>query len=296
MLTHHISSIVSFLLLRSCDSFVPASLAGRKGISLFSQSDSESAPSPSPFEPNSHDELMYVLGINLARQIGDINPLVDNKSELSIVAQGLLDVVTGKLSEEEQAMILKTRGKDLSTMITSRAEKLRKNMEETGASLLDEMGATEGATTLASGVVVHPLEAGPEGFGSGMRPTTASSVQIHYHGTLSDGTTFDSSLDGEPAKFALNQVIPGLKEALQKMHEGETAMIGIAPNMGYANEGSPDGRIPGGATLFFKVVLIKVLTAGIGGGPTLLGADGTPMKGGESSGSNFLLGPDGKPL
>jgi len=163
------------------------------------------------------------------------------------------------------------------------------------------MSETPDTVTLPSGVVVHPLEPGPEGFGHGTRPSVASTVKVHYHGTLSDGTVFDSSLGKEPVTFALGQVIPGWKEALQKIHEGETAMIGIPPEMGYGMEGTPDGRIPGGATLFFKVHLLEVLTAGIGGEPTLLGSDGKRIKkaaagGQHERGRATILGPDGKPF
>merc|ERR1712106_138364 len=129
-------------------------------------------------------------------------------------------------------------------------------------------------------------------FGEGTRPTVASSVKVHYHGTLPDGSTFDTTAGGDPASFALAQVIPGWKEGLQKICEGETVMFGIPPEAGYGDEGSPDGRVPGGATLFFKVQLIEVLSAGIGGAPKLLGADGMPMN---NSGSSALLGVDGKP-
>jgi len=99
--------------------------------------------------------------------------------------------------------------------------------------MLEEMKQMEGAFTLSSGVVVHCLEPGPEGFGHGVRPTAASSVKVHYHGTLPDGTIFDSSLGGEPVTIALGQVIPGWKEGLLKMHEGETAMLGIPPDAAY---------------------------------------------------------------
>ena len=77
-----------------------------------------------------------------------------------------------------------------------------------------------------------------------------------------------------------------------KMHEGETAMLGIPPEQAYGADGTPDGRIPGGSTLFFKIQLLEVMSAGIGGGPTLLGADGQKLK--KESGG--LLGADGKPL
>jgi FKBP-type peptidyl-prolyl cis-trans isomerase len=148
-------------------------------------------------------------------------------------------------------------------------------LEEAGRAMLQQMSETEGVYILDSGVILHPLEA-EDGFGTGARPTAASSVKVHYHGTLPDGTVFYSSLGREPVTFALAQVIPGWKDALLNMHEGETAMIGIPAEMAYSDMGSPDGRIPGGAVLFFKVQLLEVLSAGIGGQAQLLGPDGNP--------------------
>jgi hypothetical protein len=79
-----------------------------------------------------------------------------------------------------------------------------------------------------------------------------------------------------------------------KMHEGETAMLGIPPEQGYGAEGTPDGRIPGGSTLIFKIQLLEVLSAGIGGGPKIVGADGRALK--KRDDGPGLLGADGKPL
>jgi FKBP-type peptidyl-prolyl cis-trans isomerase len=101
--------------------------------------------------------------------------------------------------------------------------------------MLNQMKEVEGTTVLESGVVLHLLEPGPEGPGRGVRPTAASTVKVHYQGTLPDGTVFDSSLGGEPVNIALGQVIPGWKEGLLKMHEGETVMIGIPPNAAYGD-------------------------------------------------------------
>jgi len=244
---------------------------------------------------------MYALGVNLARQLGDIKPLVNSGEELTLVAKGLLDAVVGRLSEEGQIILLRERTADLNAMITERANKIRESIEAAGLQMLQTMSATEGVRTFDSGVCLHVLENGPEGPGAGIRPTAASTIQIHYHGTLPDGTIFDSTLPGamggdpeaeKPVNIAVGAVVPGWKEALQKMHEGETAMIGIPNELAYGVEGSPDGRIPGGAAIFFKVQLLKVLSAGVGGGPTLLGADGTKLK----KDGGGLLGADGNPL
>jgi len=180
------------------------------------------------------------------------------------------------------------------------SNQIKETLEKAGREMLEEMAKTEGAVTLPSGVVLHVLEHGPDGPGRGTRPTKASTVKIHYHGTLADGTVFDSTLvgGGEPVKFPLAGVIPGWRDGVLKMHEGETAMLGIPPEQGYGEAGTPDGTIPGGSTLFFKIQLLEVLSAGIGGGPTLLGADGKKMekKTSSSGGGGGLLGADGNPL
>lgn len=77
------------------------------------------------------------------------------------------------------------------------------------------------------------------------------------------------------------------------MHEGETAMLGIPPEQAYGQEGTPEGRIPGGSTLFFKVQLLEVMSAGVGGSG-LVGADGQTLS--KKKDSSGLLGADGKPL
>jgi hypothetical protein len=72
-------------------------------------------------ETGSHDELMYALGVNLARQLGDIRPLVETGEELAQVAKGLLDTVVGRLNEDGQRLLLAQRGKELDGLIAKRA-------------------------------------------------------------------------------------------------------------------------------------------------------------------------------
>lgn len=172
--------------------------------------------------PNgSQEELLYALGVNLARQLGDVRPLVESGDELAQLAQGVLDTLIGRLSEAGQADLLTRRGEDLKELVGRRAQKIQEGMAEAGRNMMQEMAKTEGATTLPSGVILHVLESSE----STVKATKASSVKIHYHGTLADGTVFDSTLGGEPVVLPLAGVIPGWREAVLKINEGETAMV-----------------------------------------------------------------------
>ena len=100
--------------------------------------------------------------------------------------------------------------------------------------------------------------------GSGKSPKATDNVTVHYVGTLTDGTQFDSSIDrGEPTSFPLNRVIPGWTEGLQLMKEGGTAVFYIPSNLAYGEQGSYNPytgqyTIPPSAPLIFWVQLIQV--------------------------------------
>lgn len=94
--------------------------------------------------------------------------------------------------------------------------------------------------------------------GSGTEhPKSSSKVNVHYHGTLIDGTVFDSSVErGEPISFGLNQVISGWTEGVQLMVVGEKVRFYIPASLGYGNRSA--GKIPPGSLLIFDVELLAV--------------------------------------
>ena len=113
--------------------------------------------------------------------------------------------------------------------------------------------ALEGATQSETGVVYIEQVAG-----EGAQPGATDSVTVHYTGTLSDGTVFDSSVErGEPAEFGVNQVIPGWTEALQLMSVGDKWRIACPPTLAYGEQGAGDS-IPPNTALVFEIHLIAI--------------------------------------
>lgn len=127
--------------------------------------------------------------------------------------------------------------------------------KEEGEAFLNENKAKAGVQTTASGLQYEVIEAG-----SGAKPSAQSQVKVHYHGTLIDGTIFDSSIQrGEPATFGVHQVIPGWTEALQLMPAGSKYRLYIPQNLGYGAHPHPGGAIKPFMALIFDVELLEVL-------------------------------------
>ena len=122
-----------------------------------------------------------------------------------------------------------------------------------GETFLAENKEKDGVQTTASGLQYQVLQ---EGTGT-VHPKPSDKVTVHYHGTLLDGTVFDSSVDrGETIQFGLNQVIKGWTEGLQLMVEGEKTRFFIPAELAYGNRAI--GAIPPGSVLIFDVELFKI--------------------------------------
>ncbi|HLW09872.1 MAG TPA: FKBP-type peptidyl-prolyl cis-trans isomerase, partial [Fermentimonas sp.] len=131
-------------------------------------------------------------------------------------------------------------------------EMLNKNIEK-GKTFLAENSKKEGVTTLPSGLQYEVITEG-----SGDKPKATDSVKCHYHGTLLDGTVFDSSVQrGQPAVFGVNQVIKGWVEALQLMSVGSKWKLFIPSNLAYGEQGAGSSIEPN-STLIFEVELLGI--------------------------------------
>lgn len=122
-----------------------------------------------------------------------------------------------------------------------------------GLEFLEKNTLVEGVQTTPSGLQYLVLIAGT----GTTHPTASDRVTVHYHGTLIDGTVFDSSVDrGESIAFGLNQVIKGWTEGVQLMVVGEKTRFYIPSELAYGNRSA--GKIPGGSTLIFDVELLAI--------------------------------------
>lgn len=125
---------------------------------------------------------------------------------------------------------------------------------ESGNAFLEENKSREGVNTTASGLQYEVITEG-----TGPKPSADDRVRVHYHGTLIDGTVFDSSVDrGEPAVFGVGQVIPGWTEALQLMPVGSKWKIYIPSDLGYGERGAGADIGPNTA-LIFEVELLEIV-------------------------------------
>jgi FKBP-type peptidyl-prolyl cis-trans isomerase FklB len=122
-----------------------------------------------------------------------------------------------------------------------------------GGAFLKENGARDGVVTTASGLQYEIITVG-----DGPMPAATDTVITHYHGTLIDGTVFDSSVErGTPASFPVNGVIAGWVEALQLMPVGSKWRLFVPPGLAYGDRGA-GGAIGPNETLIFEVELLEI--------------------------------------
>ena len=207
------------------------------------------AESHEPPALESDDEkMLYTLGMALAQQIGQFGITED---ELALIQRGLADAVLG----QDTAVELREYGPRLQAFAQERASKTASAEKAESDAYVEKLAAEEGAERTESGLVISELTAG-----TGASPSATDTVKVHYHGTLRDGTVFDSSVDrGEPVSFALNQVIPCWTEGLQKMKVGGKSRLVCPSEIAYGEQGRPG--IPGGAALVFEVELLEIPAA-----------------------------------
>lgn len=157
-----------------------------------------------------------------------------------------------KLSEEEMKVTLEAFRNRLQMEAAEKANRAAAENKTKSAAYLAENAKKAGVTTTASGLQYEVLTQG-----TGAMPKASDMVKVHYHGTLIDGSVFDSSVQrGEPAVFQLDQVIPGWTEGLQLMKTGSKFRLTLPPELAYGEQGV--GPIGANAVLVFEVELLDI--------------------------------------
>jgi FKBP-type peptidyl-prolyl cis-trans isomerase FklB len=211
---------------------------------------SGAAPSSALATPK--EKSSYALGMNIGRGLVHQSIDVDTASLL----RGLKDTLSGSkplLSDEEAQAALSQLQNEVQAKEQIAMQKAgEENMKE-GETFLAENKTKEGVVVLASGLQYKILTQG-----TGPKPTASDTVVCNYRGTLINGTEFDSSYKrGQPASFAVNQVIRGWTEALQLMPVGSKWQLFIPPDLAYGPRGA-GGVIGPNSTLIFDVELISI--------------------------------------
>ncbi|MDR9439698.1 MAG: FKBP-type peptidyl-prolyl cis-trans isomerase [Halomonas sp.] len=202
--------------------------------------------------PETDDEkLGYSLGVTLGQSIQqDVEDL-----NINAFTQAIRDVFDGgelEMSDEEMAEALTAFQQEAMAAREAEAEQQAAANRAEGEAYLDENAEQDGVTVTDSGLQYRELASG-----DGATPGADDTVEVHYEGTLIDGTVFDSSYDrGEPVSFQVGQVIEGWQEALQLMSVGDTWEVVIPSELAYGAQGQ--GPIGPHETLIFKVELLDV--------------------------------------
>ncbi|HAS6170501.1 TPA: FKBP-type peptidyl-prolyl cis-trans isomerase [Vibrio vulnificus] len=203
------------------------------------------------------DKAAYAIGVSFANYL---SASLDKPSEIGInlnkdlVLKGIEHVFAGnpELNEEETRAALEALDKRVAETMQKKAAEKAEAAKKAGDEFRAEFEKQKGVVKTDTGLlyqVITPAE--------GEKPKDTDTVQVHYKGTLTDGTQFDSSYDrGEPATFPLNRVIPGWTEGVQLMPVGSKFKFVIPPELAYGAQDTPS--IPANSTLVFEVELLKI--------------------------------------
>ncbi|HVK37781.1 MAG TPA: FKBP-type peptidyl-prolyl cis-trans isomerase [Candidatus Kapabacteria bacterium] len=197
------------------------------------------------------DSVSYAVGLNLGAQTIQDSIMLNGDAILA----GLRDAkdTTKALlnSAQIQQVMMSFQQKVMADKARRDSVSALSNLA-TGEKFLAENKTKEGVVALPSGVQYKVIKDG-----TGAMPAATDTVVVHYTGKLIDGKVFDSSVERkEPVTFALNTVIPGWTEALQKMKVGSKWQIYIPSNLAYGAQSA--GQIPGNSTLIFDVELLDI--------------------------------------
>jgi len=236
-------ALISFLALQACNQQSTAPAAEEPSAAAAPAADALTTP---------EQRLSYGIALGLGQRMRLDGMALDVNAFQMGLSDGLNDATPRLTQQEIQAEMQAYQEKAAAEHEAAQAA-LGEANAAAAAAYLAENGAREGVVTTESGLQYEILTEG-----TGPKPGPEDTVQVHYVGTLVDGTTFDSSVDrGEPVTFGVGQVIPGWTEALQLMPVGSKWKLAIPADLAYGSGGA--GRVIGpNAALIFEVELLSI--------------------------------------
>lgn len=193
------------------------------------------------------DKLSYALGMSMAANLM-------NSGLRQLDVESFVEAFTGIMNNTAPSMSPQEANRVIQDYFSKQQDEMLSKNLEAGKAFLDENRKKEQVVSLPSGLQYEVLVEG-----GGVKPKATDKVRCHYHGTLLDGTVFDSSVDrGQPAVFGVNQVIKGWVEALQLMSVGSKWRLYIPSELAYGEQGA-GGSIEPNATLIFDVELLDIV-------------------------------------
>lgn len=192
-------------------------------------------------------KTLYAIGLVISQNLA---PFALSAAELELVKAGLSDGALGK----ERKVDLQTYGPKIQGLAQARVAATAAAERKVAQAFLAKAATEKGATKTASGLIILTIKAG-----TGPSPAASDRVKVHYHGTLVDGSIFDSSVQrGEPVTFPVNGVIGCWAEGLQLMKVGGKSRLVCPADLAYGDRGAPP-RIKPGAALIFEVELLEIV-------------------------------------
>lgn len=198
------------------------------------------------------DKISYIIGEDIGASLYREGYDLEVEVMIDALRKAAKGEVLNLLSEEEKNSIMAVWQQEMQAKKQTQMQQEGLKAREEGKLFMTSNRNNEGVNETASGLQYKVVKEG-----NGARPKSTDTVNVHYHGTLINGSVFDSSVQrGEPISFPLNQVIQGWTEGLQLMSVGSKYTFFIPADLAYGD--SPVGTIPAGSTLIFEVELLGI--------------------------------------